>query len=195
MLTHRKIEGFNQFLTKMAGAYFTSTDQTEQAGNKAAAADLVEKVRLHTRYAYGIARNQRIIEGVIKSMSDALKNEKLEAWQKAHQALVAEKLDAEKMEKRYTALKMEHDVDNLIAEANRRHNELMELEVLADDGTPLKLYRILVTDLPGWNDPADAPGDKRNGIVTPIDIAFLFDIGVLFDPSDAEAAKPAGPAN
>jgi len=196
MLTYEKAKAFSNFLNVQSGAYFTSPDPTEQAANQKAAAETVDRVRRYTRYATGIARNQTIVDKVMEAATKAMKNEKLEAYQKAHQALAAEKMETEELEKRSSALRAEHDADELVAEQNRRYAELMASEVLADDGvTPLKLYRILVTDLPGWNDKPETPCEDRGGIVSPADIKFLFSIGVLHDPSDDEAAKAAGPAN
>ncbi|MDD5542864.1 MAG: hypothetical protein PHX83_06785 [Acidobacteriia bacterium] len=196
MFTYQQAQMFQNFLSVQSGAYLTSPDPAEQAENQKAAVDTVDRVRRYTRYATGIARNQTIVDRVVESANKAMKSEKLEAYQKAHQALVAEKLEPEELGKRSAALRAEHDADALVAELNRRHAELMASEVLADDGvSPLKLYRILVTDLPGWNDAPETPYEDRGGLVSPADIKFLFSIGVLYDPSDAEPEKPSGPAN
>lgn len=196
MPTHRQIETFNQFIARQSGAYFQSPDPVETEKNRQAAVELTTRVQRHTRYAYGLGRNQRIVKGILETLHERMKDARLEAYQTAYAALLAEKLEADELKTRTDALRAEHNAEALVAEYNRRHAEIMDTEVMGDDGvTPLKLYRILVTDLPGWHDSPNAAEGERRGIINPMDIAFLMDIGVLHDPADDVPVPAPGPAN
>lgn len=197
MLTHRHIETFKAFIGRVSGStYMLNPDPVEQEKNKAAALALADRVSAYTRFAYALGRNDRIVDGVLGALQKLLKNEKLEAYQKAHAALVAEKLEPEEMAKREAALKEEHDFENMVTEHNRRFMEIMDSEVFADDGkTPLSLYRINVADLPGWNDKPDTAERDRNGLLSMGDLRYLDELGVLYNPADAVAAPTPGPKN
>jgi len=71
-------------------------------------------------------------------------------------------------------------VDGLNKKLQDRQKELLD----ADAG--VTLYRMPVTQIPGWNDAEDLPEEQRNGVVDPVDLAVLLDAGVLYDPADEQ---------
>ena len=177
-------------LDALIGQYSGAVPQTMMnPDDRARRLDTMDRVRKYTKFAFGLARNLNIIKPILVALQGTLKNEKLEAYQKAFNELVGEKLEAKEMESRTAKLKKEHGSEALIVENNRRYGELMEMDACRDDGEPVQFYRIPITYLPGWNDADDCPEDARNGAVGPLDISTLMEFGILYDPDEETPGK------
>ena len=176
MVTNKQVLELDMVLGKYVGSS-NGMMPPQEAERRAAR---TARVSRFAKFSYGLARNIGIIRPAVQAYQEAMRLDEVEAYQGAVKALQSEKLEGEEFEKRLTELNKEHDVDGLNKKLQDRQKELLD----ADAG--VTLYRMPVTQIPGWNDAEDLPEEQRNGVVDPVDLAVLLDAGVLYDPADEQ---------
>ena len=173
MTTNKQVLELDAVLARYAGITNMMMPQQESAKR----AVLMERVRRFAKFSYGIARNIGIIRPALQAYQESMKLDEVDAYQEAVKALQAENLDNEEFSKRLELLDELHDLPALNKRLQERQHELLEADAA------VTLYRMPVTLIPGWNDADDLPEEQRNGVVDPVGLAVLLDVGVLYDPA------------
>ena len=143
------------------------------------AEDVVGRVARCARFSAGLGRNINLMQAELKLYNETLRGaqtEKIDAYQKAAQAVQAQNLPAEEQAARLTALAEEHKLGELNQTIQSRREEL-----LVEETGIARWYRIPLTALPGWGDPDNTPETDRRGVIDPLDIAYLLQKGLLYD--------------
>lgn len=75
MINHNQLNTFYNFIIVQSGGYVSSDNKEETEKNRIEAKRISDYVKRFTRYAYGLARNQMIIEDIVKTIKDIERNE------------------------------------------------------------------------------------------------------------------------
>lgn len=186
-ITNKNIFELDQIIGRYVGAVQPNTLPEVREVRK----QVLERVRKFTKFSFGLARNLSVIRPIITAVQLVAKNEKMEAYD-AEMVAIARSKDTtpEEKEALFAEVREKYDIEKLREEDAAHQAEILEMEAVNDDGTPVKFFRIPVTQLPGWNDPDDCAEEKRMGAVTPTDLSILLDLGVLYDPGEAVEEQP-----